>query len=73
MTAYKLQPEAEKDLEDIWLYTAHKWGVEQAMQYVDAFDEAFKFWLTIRLLHASEPNLRQPYEYTLFKNTESFI
>ena len=43
MTAYKLQPEAEKDLEDIWHYTAKKWGVEQAMQYVDAFDEAFQF------------------------------
>ncbi len=43
MTAYKLQPEAEKDLEDIWHYTAKKWGVEQAMQYVDALDEAFQF------------------------------
>jgi toxin ParE1/3/4 len=43
MTGYKLQPEAENDLEAIWHHTAKKWGVEQAMQYVDAFDEAFQF------------------------------
>ena len=35
MSSYKLLPEAELDLENIWLYTAQEWGVEQAMTYVD--------------------------------------
>jgi len=42
VTGYKLQPEAEKDLEDIWNYTVEKWGVEQAIRYVDELDLAFQ-------------------------------
>jgi toxin ParE1/3/4 len=41
MLTYKLLPLAEKDLENIWQHTAKKWGVEQAMAYIDALDEAF--------------------------------
>ena len=42
MSNYKLLPEAERDLEDIWLYTAPKWGVEQAMTYIDELNASFK-------------------------------
>lgn len=42
MVHYKLQPEAEKDLETIWHHTAKEWGVTQAMQYIDDLDNAFK-------------------------------
>jgi toxin ParE1/3/4 len=35
MTAsYTLRKLAEKDLEQIWLYTFHEWGIEQADKYI---------------------------------------
>lgn len=43
MVKYRLQPEAEKDLESIWLYTAKEWGVKQAMSYIDGLEDAFQF------------------------------
>ncbi len=30
---YKLYPLARADLEDIWLYTVHKWSLQQADSY----------------------------------------
>jgi toxin ParE1/3/4 len=38
---YRLAPAAETDLEDIWLYTARNWSVEQADRYTDALEAAF--------------------------------
>jgi len=36
---YLLSPRAEADLEEIWLYTAERWSVEQAESYTnDIFD-----------------------------------
>ena len=32
---YKLSVEAEKDLQNIWLYTFENWSREQANRYVD--------------------------------------
>ena len=37
----RLAPAAEADLEDIWLYTARNWSVEQADLYTDALQAAF--------------------------------
>lgn len=42
MNSYKLLPKAERDLEDIWLYTAQEWGAEQAMTYVDELNASFQ-------------------------------
>lgn len=38
---YKLTPAAEGDLEAIWRYTAHSWGVEQAQRYIDSLATTF--------------------------------
>jgi len=38
---YRLAPEAERDLEAIWLYTFEEWGLEQAHRYIDELTEAF--------------------------------
>ena len=35
------QPEADRDLEAIWLYTFEQWGLEQAHRYTDELTEAF--------------------------------
>lgn len=41
MAEYRLTPAAERDLESIWSYTAHWWGVAQAERYLDALTAAF--------------------------------
>ena len=37
----RLSPEAERDLENIWVYTYDKWGLAQANNYIDKFSTAF--------------------------------
>lgn len=34
MAKFRLTPAAERDLEDIWNYTAKRWSVDQAEKYV---------------------------------------
>ena len=38
MSNYRLTREAAEKLEEIWLYTAEKWGPEQADTYLDKLD-----------------------------------
>jgi len=38
----RLSPQAESDLEDIWLYTFKTWSADQAYLYHNAFVEAFE-------------------------------
>lgn len=42
---YTLRQLAEKDLEEIWLYTFHEWGVDQADKYIRALLSRFN-WLS---------------------------
>jgi len=41
VTHYRLTPAAQDDLEEIWLYSARTWSVEQAERYTDALEETF--------------------------------
>ena len=38
---YRVSSEAERDLESIWIYTADRWGNEQADGYIDAMIARF--------------------------------
>ena len=42
MDKFRFLPEAEKDLESIWQYTAKNWGVDHADYYIDGLVEIFK-------------------------------
>lgn len=42
MPIYHLSPLAEKDLEDIWIYTAERWSVSQADSYIEDIIQAFE-------------------------------
>lgn len=46
---YQLRRVAEKDLEDIWLYSFEMWGVEQADSYIRSLIARFE-WLSINQL-----------------------
>jgi toxin ParE1/3/4 len=37
---YRLTPRAQRDLEDIFDYTLARWGLAQALRYVDAIEAA---------------------------------
>ena len=36
---YRLAPEAERDMEAIWLHSLKGWGLEQANRYTDVLTE----------------------------------
>lgn len=38
---YELSAEADHDLEDIFDYTAHEFGPDQAIRYLSSFDKIF--------------------------------
>ena len=40
MTHYVLSPRAQRDLEEIWNYTAGKWGIDQAEIYIRQIQQA---------------------------------
>lgn len=42
MESFRLLPEAENDLESIWLYSANNWGVDQAHAYIDGLVDIFQ-------------------------------
>ncbi|QFT95206.1 Toxin ParE4 (plasmid) [Roseovarius sp. THAF9] len=41
LIAYQLTPAAQRDLEDIWLYTAQTWSMAQADRYTDIMEDTF--------------------------------
>lgn len=41
LTAYRLAPAAQADMEDIWLFTAQQWSGEQADRYTDILEDTF--------------------------------
>lgn len=38
---YRLSQEADRDLEDIFDYTTHEFGIDQAVSYISGFEEVF--------------------------------
>ena len=47
LTNYRLTPAAQNDLEDIWLYTAQQWSMEQANRYCDLLEDTFQFLVSM--------------------------
>jgi toxin ParE1/3/4 len=42
MTSVRLTPQAKRDLDDIWVYTAERWNVDQAEAYLRTLDATFQ-------------------------------
>jgi len=40
MKRYRLSPGAERDLAEIWLYSAQNWGMDRADDYIRALNDA---------------------------------
>ena len=57
---YRLAPAAATDLEDIWLYTARNWSVEQADRYTDAPETVFETLVAMPEIARERPEFDPP-------------
>lgn len=61
---YWLTPEAERDMEAIWLYTLEEWGFEQANLYIDELTEAFGQLAASPKMAVSCDHIRKGYRHS---------
>jgi toxin ParE1/3/4 len=63
MAEYRLAPAAERDLETIWTYTYHQWGINQANRYLDRLAKAFSDLAHAPMAAPSCDHIRRGYRY----------
>ena len=63
MAEYRLTPAAERDLEDIWLYSAQTWGIEQANRYIGVMTKAFEQLAQQPKIASACDNIRPGYRH----------
>ena len=61
MFEYRLTPAAERDLEDIWIYTLQQWSENQANTYIDDLVDAFQSIASAPLVFPSCDHIRPGY------------
>jgi toxin ParE1/3/4 len=75
---WRLRPLAQADLEEIWLYTAGRWGAEQANAYHDLIADVLDRLAAGRLKARSAEHVRAGYlkypagSHTLFFRTAPY-
>jgi toxin ParE1/3/4 len=57
MNKIVLKPEAESDLEKIYAFTFHRWGLQQAENYIDELYDGMQ-------LLARQPSIGKPYLFS---------
>lgn len=60
LTAYRLTPAAQDDLEDIWLYTLQQWTIGQADRYTDILEDTFDRLLFMPEMARERPEFDPP-------------
>lgn len=60
LSAYRLTPAAQADLEDIWLYSSQQWSVTQADRYVDILEDIFERLLFMPEMARERPEFDPP-------------
>ncbi len=61
MRRYRLSPAAERDMAEIWLYSARKWGMDRADGYIHALTEAMALTADDPLIGVSCDDIRPGY------------
>jgi toxin ParE1/3/4 len=61
MANYRLSPNAQDDLERIWLYGLEHWGVAEADRYIEALFERFSELAEQPLLYPAVDEIREGY------------
>ncbi|WP_026811323.1 type II toxin-antitoxin system RelE/ParE family toxin [Arenibacter latericius] len=65
---YRISKQAIDDLNDIWLYTFHKWSKEQADRYYDLIIGEIEFITDNYLIGKSAEQTRKNYRVTKIKS-----
>ncbi len=65
MKRYRLSPGAQRDMADIWLYSAQNWGVDRADDYIRALTDAMVLLVEDPSLGVSCENVRPGYRKRL--------
>ncbi|MBO9559435.1 MAG: type II toxin-antitoxin system RelE/ParE family toxin [Caulobacter sp.] len=65
MKRYGLSPGAQRDMADIWLYSAQNWGVDRADAYIRALTDAMTLLVEDPSLGVSCENIRTGYRKRL--------
>jgi len=65
---YRISKQAIDDLNDIWVYTFHKWSKEQADRYYDLIIEEIEFISDNYLIGKSVELSRKNYRVTKIKS-----
>ena len=60
LATFRLTPAAQRDLEDIWLYTAQKWSMAQADRYTDIIEDTFDRLLFMPEMARERPEFDPP-------------
>lgn len=65
---YRISKQAISDLNNIWVYTFHKWSKEQADRYYDLIIEEIEFIADNYLIGKSAEQTRKNYQVTKIKS-----
>lgn len=65
---YRISKQAIDDLNDIWVYTFHKWSKEQADRYYELLIGEIEFVANNYLIGKSAENTRKYYRVTKMKS-----
>ncbi|WP_067031844.1 type II toxin-antitoxin system RelE/ParE family toxin [Allomuricauda sp. CP2A] len=65
---YRISKQAIDDLNDIWVYTFHKWSKEQADRYYDLIIGEIEFIVDNYLTGKSAEQIRKNYRMTNIKS-----
>ena len=65
---YRISEQAIDDLNDVWIYTFHKWSKEQADRYYDLIIEEIEFIAENYLIGKSAEQTRKNYRMTKMKS-----
>lgn len=65
---YRISNQAIKDLDDIWVYTLHKWSKEQADRYYVSIIEEIEFIADNFMIGKSVEHTRKNYRLTKIKS-----
>ena len=65
---YRISKQAIDDLNNIWIYTFHKWSKKQADRYYDLIIEEIEFIVDNYLIGKSAEQTRKNYRVTKIKS-----
>ncbi len=65
---YRISKQAIDDLNDIWVYTFHKWSKAQADRYYELIIEEIEFIADNYLIEKSQEQTRKNYRVTKIKS-----